>query len=121
MLKREICRIHVLRAADITTAEDTITVLPAITTEIPVSDAITAEIMTAVLPVRRRDRVIKTENAADRDKIKTVTDKTAVTDRTEAISKTDLSITAADKTKADSVSDKADSVQAAAHRVQFLR
>ena len=120
MLKREICRMHVLHAADIT-AEDTITVLPAITTEIPVSGEITAEIMTEVLPARRHGRAIKTESAADRDKIKTATGRTVLMVKTEAISKTDLSITAADKTKADSVSDKADSVQAAAHRVQSLR
>lgn len=77
-------------------------------------DAITAEIITGILPARRRGKAIKTESAADRGKI-------VLTVKTEAISKTVRALTTAEgKIKVGSVSDKADSVQAA-HRVQSPR
>lgn len=96
-------------------------VLPAMAMGIPVSDAITEE-TTAALPVRRRGRAIKIENAADKDKIKAATGKTARTVRIEGISKTDRAlITAQGKIKADSALGRAASVQAAARLVLFPR
>ena len=102
--------------AAVTTAEATIIVLPAMEMGIPALGAITVEI-TAALPVRRRGRAIKIENAADRDKIKTAMDRTALMVKTEGISKTDRAlIIAPGKTRADRALGRGASVQAAVRR-----